>query len=67
MNNLNATQIQVLNYAKSHLSDTGFAEIGDDIGLPDHTVESACKVLKSKNLILDYGSSDESVEYIRLK
>jgi hypothetical protein len=67
MNDLNAAQIQVLNYAQSHISDTGFAEIGDDIGLPDHIVESACKVLKSKNLILDYGFSEESVEYIRLK
>lgn len=65
MSSLSASAETVLSYAKSHLVD-GFAEIHDDIGLPDDVVKFACRELKSAGFISDYEISEESVEYVRL-
>lgn len=64
MSQLSAKAEAVLTYSNAHKID-GFAEIGDDIGLPDHVVISACRELKSAGCISDFEENEESVEYIR--
>ena len=63
--NLSAEASIVLSYVRSHAIE-GFSEIGNDIGLPEHVVASACDELLAAGIISDYDSSEDSVEYVRL-
>lgn len=65
MAHLSAAANTVFEYAIAHQND-GFAEIGDDIQLPDNIVMAACKELKSNGKILDFETSDDYVEFIKL-
>jgi hypothetical protein len=65
MAHLSATASIVLEYALAHQCD-GFAEIGEDIRLPENVVITACKELKSNGKILDFETSNDSVEFIKL-
>ena len=64
--NLSAEASIVLSYVRSHAVGI-FAEIGDDIGLPDHVVVSACDELLAAGIISNYESSEDSVEFVELK
>lgn len=65
MENLSAAAIHVLTYVNNH-AIKGYAEIGNDIGLPDKVVITACENLKACGKISDYEISEESVEYVQL-
>lgn len=65
MSNLSAAAELVFTYVKNHELN-GYAEIDDDIGLPDDVVITACKDLKACGKISDYEISEESVEYVQL-
>ena len=65
MARLSASASIVLEYALAHQCD-GLAEIGEDIQLPENVVITACRELKSNGKILDFETSDDSVEFIKL-
>lgn len=65
MSDLSASASIVLNYARSRSNKNGI-EINDDIGLPEHIVDSACKELKAKGYVTDITYSEDSVEAIAL-
>lgn len=56
MENLSAAAIHVLTYVNNH-AIKGYAEIGNDIGLPDKVVITACENLKACGIIINCCSS----------
>lgn len=63
---LSASASTVLSYARARAVGR-FAEIGDDIGLPDRIVISACKELQAAGIISGFEVSEDSVECVELK
>jgi len=67
MANLSTSASAILNYARKHATEDGYADLQDYTDFPEKTVINACKELFECGLISDFAVSECSVEFVKLK
>ena len=67
MDNLSASAINILNYAKGHATENGYVDMQNYTDLPEKQVINACKDLLNHGLISNVKYSEDSVECFFLK
>lgn len=67
MNDLSASAINILNYAKGHAAENGHVDMQNYTDLPEKHVINACQELQERGLISNVEYSEDSVECFSLK